>query len=62
VSIEKVIKLRGLLSAVFFISFAAIGWQPGLMRALLISRYHHFSFPVISCALLGFVAGERSFP
>ena len=27
------------------------------MRCLLISRYHHFSFLVISCALLGFGAG-----
>jgi hypothetical protein len=43
--------------AVFFISFAAIGWQLGLMRCLLIARYHHFSFLVISCALLGFGAG-----
>jgi hypothetical protein len=42
---------------VFFISFAVIGWQLGLMRCLLISRYHHFSFLVISCALLGFGAG-----
>lgn len=46
-----------ILPAVFFISFAAIGWQIGLMRCLLISRYHHFSFLVISCALLGFGAG-----
>jgi hypothetical protein len=43
--------------AVFFISFAAIGWQLGLMQCLLIARYHHFSFLVISCALLGFGAG-----
>ncbi|MEJ2717690.1 MAG: hypothetical protein P8182_11195, partial [Deltaproteobacteria bacterium] len=56
-SIEKAINLKGLLRAVFFISFAAIGWQPGLMRALLISRYHHFSFLVISCALLGIGVG-----
>ncbi len=48
---------RMILPAVFFISFAAIGWQIGLMRCLLISRYHHFSFLVISCALLGFGAG-----
>ena len=46
-----------LAPAVFFISFAAIGWQLGLMRCLLIARYHHFSFLVISCALLGFGAG-----
>lgn len=43
--------------AVFFISFAAIGWQLGLMRCLLIAKYYHFSFLVISCALLGFGAG-----
>ncbi len=47
---------RGLLPAVFFVSFAAIGWQLALMRCLLIARYHHFSFLVISCALLGFGA------
>lgn len=46
-----------ILPAVFFVSFAAVGWQLGLMRCLLISRYHHFSFLVISCALLGFGAG-----
>ena len=46
----------GVLPAVFFVSFAAIGWQLALMRCLLISRYHHFSFLVISCALLGFGA------
>jgi len=49
-------KRSGILPAVFFISFAAIGWQLALMRCLLISRYHHFSFLVISCALLGFGA------
>ena len=43
--------------AVFFISFAALAWQLGLMRCLLVARYHHFSFLVISCALLGFGAG-----
>jgi Spermine/spermidine synthase domain len=48
---------RGTVLAVFFISFAAIAWQLILMRCLLIARYHHFSFLVISCALLGFGAG-----
>lgn len=47
----------GLLVAVFCISAAVIGWQLGLMRCLLISKYHHFSFLIISCALLGFGAG-----
>lgn len=46
-----------MIPAVFAISFAAIGWQLALMRCLLIARYHHFSFLVISCALLGFGAG-----
>lgn len=47
----------GLLFSVFFVSFAAIAWQLALMRCLLIARYNHFSFLVISCALLGFGAG-----
>ncbi len=48
---------KRLLPAVFFVSAAVIGWQLALMRCLLISRYHHFSFLVISCALLGFGGG-----
>ncbi len=47
----------GILAPVFLVSFTAIGWQIALMRCLLIARYHHFSFLVISCALLGFGAG-----
>jgi hypothetical protein len=43
--------------AVFFVSAAVISWQLALMRCLLISTYHHFSFLVISCALLGFGGG-----
>ena len=54
---ETKFALARVAPAVFFISFAAIGWQLGLMRCLLIARYHHFSFLVISCALLGFGAG-----
>jgi hypothetical protein len=46
-----------MLPPVFFLSAAVIGWQLALMRCLLISRYYHFSFLVISCALLGFGAG-----
>lgn len=42
---------------VFFVSCATIGWQLALMRCLLIARYHHFSFLIISCALLGFGIG-----
>jgi len=49
--------IRRTLPAVFLISFATIGWQLALMRCLLITRYHHFSFLIISCALLGFGAG-----
>ncbi len=48
---------KPLLPAVFVVSAAVIGWQLALMRCLLISRYHHFSFLVISCALLGFGGG-----
>jgi hypothetical protein len=53
----KEVGMWALLPPIFFVSFAAIGWQLALMRCLLISRYHHFSFLVISCALLGFGAG-----
>jgi len=49
--------VKRLLPTVFFISVAVIGWQLVLMRCLLLSRYHHFSFLVISCALLGFGGG-----
>ena len=48
---------RNVWPAVFLVSLATIGWQLALMRCLLIARYHHFSFLVISCALLGFGAG-----
>ncbi|MBM3302887.1 MAG: hypothetical protein FJY85_23435, partial [Deltaproteobacteria bacterium] len=44
------------LPAVFCVSFVTIGWQLALMRCLHITRYHHFSFLIISCALLGFGA------
>lgn len=54
---ESRLVLGRILPAIFLISFATIGWQLALMRCLLISRYHHFSFLVISCALLGFGAG-----
>ncbi len=45
-----------LAPAVFCVSFVTIAWQFVLMRSLLIGKYHHFSFLVISCALLGFGA------
>ena len=50
-------RYHGILPAVFLVSAVAIGWQLALMRCLLISKYHHFSFVIISCALLGFGAG-----
>jgi hypothetical protein len=54
--ISQVTAARQMLPVVFFVSLATIGWQLVLMRCLLIARYHHFSFLVISCALLGFGA------
>jgi spermidine synthase len=48
---------RRIIPAIFFISFVTIAWQLALMRCLLIARYHHFSFLIISCALLGFGVG-----
>jgi len=45
---------RRVFPAIFFVSLATIGWQLALMRCLLLARYHHFSFLIISCALLGF--------
>lgn len=45
-----------MIPSVFFISFAVIGWQLALMRCLLIAKYHHFSFLIVSSALLGFGA------
>ncbi|MEW5817979.1 MAG: hypothetical protein AB1798_21625, partial [Spirochaetota bacterium] len=43
-----------LLSAIFIISATVISLQIVLMRELSIVRYHHFSYLVISTALLGF--------
>ncbi len=51
---RPVLTYRRILPAIFFVSLATIGWQLALMRCLLIARYHHFSFLIISCALLGF--------
>ena len=42
--------------SVFLISAAVIVFQIGLMRSLAITKYHHFSYLVISIALLGFGA------
>lgn len=43
--------------AIFFISAAALGLELVLLRALSIGHWHHFSYLVISTALLGFGAG-----
>ena len=43
--------------AIFFISSAALGLELVLVRALSIGHWHHFSYLVISTALLGFGAG-----
>ena len=43
--------------AIFFISAAALGLELVLVRALSIGHWHHFSYLVISTALLGFGAG-----
>jgi hypothetical protein len=42
--------------SIFLISAAVIIFQIGLMRSLSIAKYHHFSYLVISIALLGFGA------
>ena len=42
--------------SLFLISAAVIAFQIGLMRSLSITKYHHFSYLVISIALLGFGA------
>jgi spermidine synthase len=43
--------------AIFLISAAALGLELVLVRALSIGHWHHFSYLVISTALLGFGAG-----
>ncbi len=43
--------------AIFFISAAALGLELVLLRVLSIGHWHHFSYLVISTALLGFGAG-----
>jgi hypothetical protein len=39
---------------VFLVSVTVIAYQIALMRSLSITRYHHFSYLIISTALLGF--------
>ncbi len=43
-------------ASVFFVSIAIIALQLMIMRSLSVSHYHHFSYLVISTALLGFGA------
>ncbi|HUW20999.1 MAG TPA: hypothetical protein VMW16_16995 [Sedimentisphaerales bacterium] len=43
--------------AIFLVSAAALGLELVLVRALSIGHWHHFSYLVISTALLGFGAG-----
>ena len=43
--------------AIFFVSAAALGLELVLMRAFSIGHWHHFSYLVISTAMLGFGAG-----
>lgn len=46
-----------ILIAIFFVSASALGLELVLVRALSIGHWHHFSYLVISTALLGFGAG-----
>ncbi|HKJ66779.1 MAG TPA: hypothetical protein VKA68_02385, partial [bacterium] len=49
------VKFNGFsLAAIFLVSAAILALQVSLMRSLSITRYHHFSYLVISTALLGF--------
>jgi hypothetical protein len=47
---------RGTELSIFLVSAAVIALQLMLMRALSVTQYHHFSYLVISTALLGFGA------
>ncbi len=40
--------------SLFLVSVTVIAYQVSLMRSLSISRYHHFSYLIISTALIGF--------
>jgi spermidine synthase/MFS family permease len=46
-----------ILIAIFFVSAAVLGLELNLVRTLSIGHWHHFSYLVISTALLGFGAG-----
>ena len=47
---------RWSIASIFFLSMVLIALQLTLMRALSVTRYYHFSYLVISTALLGFGA------
>jgi spermidine synthase len=49
--------MTAVLIAIFLISAATLGLELVLVRALSIGHWHHFSYLVISTALLGFAAG-----
>ncbi|MHC4644961.1 MAG: SAM-dependent methyltransferase [Planctomycetota bacterium] len=49
--------MTGIAIAIFLISAAALGLELALVRALSIGHWHHFSYLIISTALLGFGAG-----
>ncbi|MHC4238372.1 MAG: SAM-dependent methyltransferase [Planctomycetota bacterium] len=49
--------MTAILIAIFLVSAAALGLELVLVRALSIGHWHHFSYLVISTALLGFGAG-----
>ncbi|MHC4123527.1 MAG: spermine/spermidine synthase domain-containing protein [Planctomycetota bacterium] len=49
--------MTAILTATFLISATVLGLELVLMRALSIGHWHHFSYLVISTALLGFAAG-----
>jgi hypothetical protein len=42
------------IAAVFLLSAALVGFELALLRALAITQWHHFSYFIISTALLGF--------
>jgi SAM-dependent methyltransferase len=42
--------------AIFWVSFAVLGYEVLLMRLLTITQWHHFAYMIISVALLGFGA------
>jgi len=50
----KPVYLYGVSASLFFLSAALISFQLMLMRMMSVTSYHHFSYLVISTALLGF--------